>query len=152
MTDRAEFSFQRAGFSKIMLALACIYLHPGVATACPAGTVFSAKSDGTNGICAVIGEGATPYVQCYVTHTKCPAGTSREHSSNDPSRDYCCPLKRPTSLPSCNDQCASLLTSVQPRTKANRVHQNCMSLCIGNPNGRIICPDLTIVRLHEKCP
>jgi len=145
------FALQRAGFSNVMvLAMACIYLHPGVATACPRGTVFSAKADGTNGICAVIGEGATPYVQCYVTHGECPAGTSREHSSNDPSRDYCCPLKRPTSIPTCNDQCASLLTSVQPKTEANRVYQNCITKCVGG--GTIICPDLTVVKLHEKCP
>lgn len=60
------------------------------AAACPLGTVFSAKSDGTNGICAFVGQGARAAVNCAVAQGSCPAKTSREHSTNDPGRDYCC--------------------------------------------------------------
>ena len=59
------------------------------AHACPHNTRFSAYKG--HGICAILGQGATAFVTCNVASGACPAGTTREHSNNDPTRDYCCP-------------------------------------------------------------
>jgi hypothetical protein len=67
------------------LGIACV----GEVAACPPGTRFSAYQG--NGICVILGQGAKAAAQCQVAGGPCPAGTSREHSNNDPSRDYCCP-------------------------------------------------------------
>jgi hypothetical protein len=77
-----------------ILALGCLWFASAMALACPPGSRFSAKADGTNGICAILGQGATPMVRCFVADGACPGGHSREHSNNDPTRDYCCPTGR----------------------------------------------------------
>ena len=62
------------------------------AIACPPDTVFSAYNG--NGICAIRGQGAKALVQCRSRNGACPPGNSREHSNNDPTRDYCCPYPK----------------------------------------------------------
>jgi len=85
------------------------------AQACPPGSRFSAGNG--NGICVVIGQGLRAAATCSVARGACPAGTSREHSNNDPTRDYCCPAQATLALkphgncfwsgtaPFCNGKC-----------------------------------------------
>jgi hypothetical protein len=61
------------------------------ALACPPGSRFSAGNG--NGMCVIIGQGLQAANTCTVARGACPAGTSREHSNNDPTRDYCCPVQ-----------------------------------------------------------
>lgn len=177
-----------ASWSKVLLALYTIATSAS-AFACPPGTVFSAYNG--HGICAYVGQGAKAQSTCTIANGACPAGTDRNHSNSDPSRDYCCQQgirqgtgneadcrvaygacssdehayrlpRDPTKIyccpdhsaivtPTCNDKCAPLMKNVQPQAEANRVYQNCMTLCTQPVNGKIICPDLTTVALGQNC-
>src|SRR5438874_8412719 len=70
------------GLLLVALGIACVE----EVAACPPGTRFSAYQG--NGICVILGQGAKAAAQCQVASGPCPSGTSREHSNNDPSRDY----------------------------------------------------------------
>ena len=85
------------------------------AMACPPGTRFSAGNG--NGMCVILGMGLRSAAACTVAKGACPARTSREHSNNDPTRDYCCPLQTTVAIrphgncfwsgraPFCNGKC-----------------------------------------------
>jgi hypothetical protein len=135
----------------VFLGLCAIICASTSASAlCPPGTVFSAYNG--SGICAYIGQGAKVAMRCSSAGSSktCPSGYDLAHKSTDPKHYYCCPRTIPRSLPSCNAQCDPLLTSVQPKAEANRVHGNCMALCIGNDNGVLICPDGTHLRVGQR--
>jgi hypothetical protein len=129
---------------------AIIFASTSASAVCPPGTVFSAYKG--SGICAHEGRGASIAARCASAGSSrtCPPGYDLAHKSTDPKHYYCCPQKLARSKPSCNDQCAPLLTSVQPQSEANRVHGNCMALCVGNDNGMLICPDGTRLRVGER--
>ena len=122
------------------------------AFACPPGTVFSAN--GRRGLCLYAGQGLSVAVTCSPTGSVkiCPAGYTLENRSTSSPIFFCCPATIPKTVPSCNSRCDPLLTSVTPKSEANRVHNNCMTLCSGNPDRTIICPDNTLVHTFDVCP
>jgi hypothetical protein len=73
----------------VLVALALSSMAP--AWSCPPGSRFSAGNG--NGLCVIVGHGLMPAAECTVANGACPAGMSREHSKNDPTRDYCCPAQ-----------------------------------------------------------
>jgi hypothetical protein len=63
------------------------------AEACPPGSRFSVKQDGTNPVCAVVGvEGLKVRARCIPRPSSgCPLGGQRAKSNQAPGRVYCCP-------------------------------------------------------------
>jgi hypothetical protein len=54
----------------------------------------------------------------------------------------------------CNDRCAMGKPVHQTQAEANeanRVHHNCLALCNRGPDDTIICPDLSTVKVSERC-
>jgi hypothetical protein len=75
--------------ARLLLLAAFVLSFMDPAMACPPGSRFSAGNG--NGLCVIIGHGLMPAAECTVAKGACPGGMSREHSNNDPTRDYCCP-------------------------------------------------------------
>jgi hypothetical protein len=72
--------------------VAAVVSLPVPAAACPPGSRFSVKPDGTNPICIVIGQGLKIRARCFeVPPTGCPLGAVRNRSNQAPGRVYCCP-------------------------------------------------------------
>jgi hypothetical protein len=72
--------------------LAVVVSLPVPAAACPAGSRFSVKPDGTNPICIVIGQGLKIRARCFeMTSAGCGLGGVRKKSNQAPGRVYCCP-------------------------------------------------------------
>ena len=72
--------------------LAAVVSLPDPATACPPGSRFSVKPDGTNPICIVIGQGLKIRARCFeMPSVGCGLGGGREKSNQAPGRVYCCP-------------------------------------------------------------
>jgi hypothetical protein len=61
--------------------------------ACPPGSRFSVRPDGTNPVCAVLGvEGLKIRARCIeMPSSGCPLGGVRKKSNQAPGRVYCCP-------------------------------------------------------------
>lgn len=78
-------------------------------------------------ICVIIGQGLQAAATCSVATGACPAGTSREHSNNDPTPDYCCPAQATRAYkphgncfwvgtaPFCNGRCPAGFRSTERR-------------------------------------
>ena len=49
----------------------------------------------------------------------------------------------------CQDQCASLLEAVQPKSEAKRVYRNCVAACANTPGLSITCPDGSKVSVKD---
>jgi hypothetical protein len=72
--------------------LAAVVSLPVPAAACPPGSRFSVKPDGTNPICIVIGQGLKIRARCFeMTSAGCPLGAVHKRSNQAPGRVYCCP-------------------------------------------------------------
>ena len=81
----------------MLAAMVLVGVAAAEARACPPGTRFSAYNG--SGICAILGQGKRAAVTCQIAKGACPKGTTREHSNNDPKRDYCCPKQAASTTP-----------------------------------------------------
>jgi hypothetical protein len=77
-------------FSVAMLG--AVVSLPMSAAACPAGSRFSVKPDGTNPICIVIGQGLKLRARCFEMPKSGRGLGGVVHKSNQaPGHLYCCP-------------------------------------------------------------